>query len=119
MHYSVGDSWTYLFSATVESASNGDFQRKEEVQLALLTFPEAIEFLSFQNVGFIGLGNMGSRMANNLIKAGYKVAVHDINHEVMRMFAERGVPTKETPFEIAETSDVVITMLPSSSHVSL
>ncbi|XP_034696937.1 probable 3-hydroxyisobutyrate dehydrogenase, mitochondrial isoform X3 [Vitis riparia] len=35
----------------------------------------------------------------------------------MRMFAERGVPTKETPFEIAETSDVVITMLPSSSHV--
>lgn len=71
----------------------------------------------FENVGFIGLGNMGSRMANNLIKAGYKVAVHDINHEVMRMFAERGVPTKETPFEIAETSDVVITMLPSSSHV--
>ena len=31
-----------------------------------------------QNVGFIGLGNMGCRMANNLIKAGYKVAVHDM-----------------------------------------
>lgn len=31
-----------------------------------------------QNVGFIGLGNMGSRMANNLFKAGYKVAVHDM-----------------------------------------
>ena len=29
-----------------------------------------------------------------------------------------GVPTKETPFEVAEASDVVITMLPSSSHVS-
>lgn len=31
-----------------------------------------------QSVGFIGLGNMGSRMANNLIKNGYKVAVHDM-----------------------------------------
>ena len=30
-----------------------------------------------------------------------------------------GVETKETPYEIAEASDVVITMLPSSSHVSL
>lgn len=29
-----------------------------------------------------------------------------------------GVATKETPFEVAEASDVVITMLPSSSHVS-
>ena len=33
---------------------------------------------SLQNVGFIGLGNMGSRMANNLIKAGYKLAVYDM-----------------------------------------
>lgn len=56
-------------------------------------------------------------MANNLIKNGYKVAVHDINCNVMKMFSDMGVPTKETPFEVAEASDVVITMLPSSSHV--
>lgn len=31
-----------------------------------------------QRIGFIGLGNMGARMANNLIKAGYNVAVHDV-----------------------------------------
>lgn len=31
-----------------------------------------------QRVGFIGLGNMGSRMATNLIKAGYNVVVHDV-----------------------------------------
>lgn len=38
-----------------------------------------ISFLLFcQNVGFIGLGNMGSRMVNNLVKAGYKVTVHDM-----------------------------------------
>ncbi|KAH9796042.1 putative 3-hydroxyisobutyrate dehydrogenase [Citrus sinensis] len=35
------------------------------------------------------------------------------------MFSDMGVPTKETPFEVAEASDVVITMLPSSSHVSI
>ena len=32
---------------------------------------------ALQTIGFIGLGNMGSRMVNNLIKAGYKVAVND------------------------------------------
>lgn len=37
----------------------------------------------------------------------------------MKMFADRGVSTRLTPYEIAESSDVVITMLPSSSHVSL
>ncbi|XP_062162861.1 probable 3-hydroxyisobutyrate dehydrogenase, mitochondrial isoform X2 [Alnus glutinosa] len=73
----------------------------------------------FESVGFIGLGNMGFRMVNNLIKAGYKVAVHDINCNVLKKFSDMGVPTKETPFEVAEASDVVITMLPSSSHVVL
>ena len=32
----------------------------------------------WQSVGFIGLGNMGFRMASNLMKAGYKMAVHDV-----------------------------------------
>ncbi|GKV03947.1 hypothetical protein SLEP1_g16179 [Rubroshorea leprosula] len=71
----------------------------------------------FENVGFIGLGNMGSRMASNLLKAGYKLTVHDVNHNVTKMFTNVGVPSKETPFEVAEASDVVITMLPSSNHV--
>ncbi|XP_048327865.1 probable 3-hydroxyisobutyrate dehydrogenase, mitochondrial isoform X2 [Ziziphus jujuba] len=71
----------------------------------------------FESIGFIGLGNMGSRMANNLVKAGYKVAVHDINENSMKKFSDMGVDTKKTPFEVAEDSDVVITMLPSSSHV--
>ena len=31
-----------------------------------------------QSIGFIGLGNMGTRMANNLIKAGYNMVVHDM-----------------------------------------
>jgi 3-hydroxyisobutyrate dehydrogenase len=77
-----------------------------------------VSFLLFcQNVGFIGLGNMGFRMVNNLIRAGYKVTVHDINRDVMKMFTEMGVSSRETPYEVAQDSEVVITMLPSSSHV--
>ncbi|KAL8512627.1 hypothetical protein ACS0TY_018932 [Phlomoides rotata] len=71
----------------------------------------------FERVGFIGLGNMGSWMATNLIKAGYTVALHDINQDVMKKFSEKGVLTKNSPLEVAETSDAVITMLPSSEHV--
>ncbi|XP_010245774.1 PREDICTED: probable 3-hydroxyisobutyrate dehydrogenase, mitochondrial isoform X2 [Nelumbo nucifera] len=70
-----------------------------------------------ERVGFIGVGNMGFHMANNLVNAGYKVAVHDKNRDAMKKFLEKGVVAKETPFEVAEASDVVITMLPSSSHV--
>ncbi|KAL9224844.1 hypothetical protein vseg_000840 [Gypsophila vaccaria] len=70
-----------------------------------------------KNVGFIGLGNMGSYMANNLIKSGYEVSVCDINIASVKPFLDRGVPVKQTPAEIAEASDVVFTMLPSPPHV--
>ncbi|XP_068496103.1 probable 3-hydroxyisobutyrate dehydrogenase, mitochondrial isoform X3 [Phaseolus vulgaris] len=70
-----------------------------------------------QNIGFIGLGNMGSRMANNLIKAGFSLTVHDLNSDVLEMFSQMGIPTKKTPYEVSEASDIVITMLPTSAHV--
>ncbi|PHT69979.1 putative 3-hydroxyisobutyrate dehydrogenase, mitochondrial [Capsicum annuum] len=66
---------------------------------------------------FIGFGNMGSRMDDSLIKDGYGVAVHDINHDVMKMFLNKGILTEDSPSKVAETSDVVIRMLPSSKHV--
>ncbi|KAK4254748.1 hypothetical protein QN277_010083 [Acacia crassicarpa] len=86
--------------------------------LALQSFPiRRFSSSLLENVGFIGLGNMGSRMANNLIKAGYRVTVQDINSDVISKFSQMGVPTVKTPYEVAEASDVVITMLPSSAHV--
>ena len=36
-----------------------------------------------QNVGFVGLGNMGGHMAMNLVKKGRNVVVFDVNHEAM------------------------------------
>ncbi|EPS70048.1 hypothetical protein M569_04714 [Genlisea aurea] len=71
----------------------------------------------FQRVGFIGLGNMGSRMANNLIKSGYTIVVYDVNDDAMKRFSEKGVLTMASPREVAEESNAVITMLPSPSHV--
>ncbi|XP_078166764.1 6-phosphogluconate dehydrogenase family protein isoform X2 [Carex rostrata] len=60
---------------------------------------------------------MGFQMATNLITAGYKVAVHDINENALKKFSEKGIPVAETPYQLSELSDVIITMLPSSSHV--
>ncbi|KAI6681506.1 hypothetical protein NL676_035387 [Syzygium grande] len=86
-------------------------------QVALRVWKPSFRDNASRNVGFIGLGNMGSRMAKNLVKAGYNVAVHDVNGDAMKIFVGIGVPTKKTPFEVAEESDVIMTMLPSSSHV--
>lgn len=40
------------------------------------------------------------------------------SRDAMKMFTEMGVSARETPYEVAQDSQVVITMLPSSSHVS-
>ncbi|XP_076939582.1 putative 3-hydroxyisobutyrate dehydrogenase, mitochondrial isoform X1 [Bidens hawaiensis] len=90
---------------------------KSSYSYSVRRFCSSIIPTHLQKVGFIGLGNMGSRMANNLIKAGYNVAVHDINVSVIKMFSDKGITVKGTPMEVAEISDVVITMLPSPSHV--
>lgn len=42
------------------------------------------------NVGFIGLGMMGSPMARNLLKAGHKLVVFDLNSEAVQKCADRG-----------------------------
>ncbi|KAI6678520.1 hypothetical protein NL676_039316 [Syzygium grande] len=47
-------------------------------------------------------------MAKNLVKAGYNVAVHDVNGDAMKIFAGIGVPTKKTPFEVAEENSSTI-----------
>ncbi|KAM0900568.1 hypothetical protein ACQ4PT_020558 [Festuca glaucescens] len=80
-------------------------------------FSAAAAPIPSHSVGFIGLGNMGSHMARNLINAGYRVSVHDVNENAMKKFSDDGIPTKRSPLEVSESSDVVITMLPSSAHV--
>ncbi len=68
-------------------------------------------------VGFIGLGIMGKPMCKNLLKAGHEVVVIDRNSEVTSEFASLGASSAKTPKQVAEQSDVVITMLPNSPQV--
>jgi len=70
-----------------------------------------------KNIGFIGLGIMGTPMTLNLIKAGYYVTVYDVNLEAMDTLAHYGAIKAINPREVAESSDIIITMLPNSGHV--
>lgn len=60
---------------------------------------------------------MGRPMAKNLLSAGYSLFVHDINEEATLRLVSEGAREAENPKEIAEVSDVIITMVPDSSAV--
>ncbi|KSU81095.1 2-hydroxy-3-oxopropionate reductase [Fictibacillus enclensis] len=68
-------------------------------------------------VGFIGLGIMGKPMSLNLINAGFSLTVFDLNQESVNAVADAGATPAGSPKEVAEQSDVIITMLPASKHV--
>ncbi|WP_161880992.1 2-hydroxy-3-oxopropionate reductase [Deinococcus alpinitundrae] len=68
-------------------------------------------------IGFIGLGIMGLPMAGHLLKAGYPLTVHNRSPEPERTLAAQGASVARSPREVAEQSDIVITMLPDSPQV--
>jgi len=68
-------------------------------------------------IGFIGLGNMGLPMAQNLIKAGHQVEGVDVNPASVDKLKAAGGTSVETPKIAAARADVVITMLPSGKEV--
>src|SRR5262245_15031089 len=71
-----------------------------------------------ENVGFIGLGIMGSLMAMNLAKAGYDLTVFNRTHaKADDWAAEHGGTVVDSPREVAERSDVVITMVVDGPQV--
>lgn len=67
-------------------------------------------------VGFIGLGIMGKPMSKNLLKAGYELVVLARNKGAAELVAA-GAAQADTPKEVAEKADIVITMLPNSPEV--
>jgi len=70
-----------------------------------------------ETIGFIGLGVMGDPMARNLVEAGYPLVAHSRSPEPVQALAEAGAKVASGPREVAERSDVVITMLPDSPAV--
>ena len=67
-------------------------------------------------VGFVGLGVMGAPMATHLAKAGYEMSLYDIDREALHRLSEVGT-VAASPREVAERSDIVITMLPDGKVV--
>jgi 2-hydroxy-3-oxopropionate reductase len=70
-----------------------------------------------ERVGFIGLGIMGKPMAKNLMDAEYELTVHNRSPQKAEELGEQGATVAESPREVAENSDVIITMLPDSPQV--
>lgn len=70
-----------------------------------------------KKIGFIGLGIMGKPMAKNLLKAGYSLVVYDIIADSVKELALAGAETGNSPKDVAQKSEIIITMLPNSPHV--
>ena len=68
-------------------------------------------------IGFIGLGNMGLPMAQNLIKAGHTVTGFDISSAASDRFAAAGGVAATAIDMACMGAEVVITMLPSGKEV--
>ena len=65
-------------------------------------------------IGFIGLGNMGSRMAKNLHNAGYPLIGYDIDAAKCEALAATGATVGKHTIEVVRNSDVIMTSLRSS-----
>ena len=68
------------------------------------------------NIGFIGLGIMGTPMAGNLIKGGHTVFTHT-RGEIPAVLLEAGARPCASGAEVARQADIVITMVPDTPHV--
>lgn len=66
-------------------------------------------------IGFIGLGIMGKPMSRNLLKAGFELIVYDIDETAVKIIEKAGAKPASSPKEVAQNSDVIITMLPKAS----
>ncbi len=70
-----------------------------------------------KTLGFIGTGGMGSGMAANLIKAGYRLVVTDLNRAQAKALEDMGAEFKDSPKAVAESCELVLSMLPTNEAV--
>ncbi len=68
-------------------------------------------------IAFIGLGNMGGPMAQNLLKAGHSVRAFDLVPAALEAVKTKGGIVAASPADAISGVDVVVTMLPASKHV--
>ena len=64
-------------------------------------------------IGFIGLGNVGGKLAGSLLRNNFDVTIRDIDEGLTNSFKKLGAKIAKSPKELAEQSDLIITSLPS------
>jgi len=67
------------------------------------------------NLGWIGVGKMGTPMSTHLLKAGYQLAVYDVVPSAMSALTEQGATAAASAAEVAEQADIIISMIPDDS----
>ncbi|EMN3920857.1 sulfolactaldehyde 3-reductase [Citrobacter farmeri] len=68
-------------------------------------------------IAFIGLGQMGSPMASNLLRQGHQLSVFDVNADAVQRLVEKGAQPACSPAQAAQGAEFVITMLPNGDLV--
>ena len=66
---------------------------------------------SIQNIGVVGLGRMGTAIANNILKSGFNLVVYNRTPDNTLSLIEAGATTATSPKQAAMRSDVVVTSL--------
>ena len=66
-------------------------------------------------IGFIGLGNVGGKLASSLMRNKFDLTVRDLDKNLTKSFEDQGAKVVNSPKELAEEVDVIITCLPSPS----
>ncbi len=69
-------------------------------------------------IGFIGLGNVGGKLAGSLIRNGHHVMVRDLDDALVAEYVERGATATTSPVALCEQVDLIVTCLPSPAASS-
>ena len=64
-------------------------------------------------LGFIGLGNVGGKLAGSLLRNGFDLTVRDLNRDAAQPFLAAGAHWGESPAQMMQAADAVITCLPT------
>lgn len=67
----------------------------------------------YMNIGFIGLGNVGGKLAGSLLRNGLELTVRDLDRDAARRFLDAGARWGESPARMMQSCDAVITCLPT------
>jgi 3-hydroxyisobutyrate dehydrogenase-like beta-hydroxyacid dehydrogenase len=73
--------------------------------------------MSGQQLGFIGVGRMGSHMAGRLLEAGHSLTIHDVNETSVQRLEQRGAKRAASPAEVASAAETVLVSLPTPDIV--